>query len=190
MILFLNVKRRRYVSVSNKFCLFSDLPYPPSDLTCYVFKFHYNLGKALYSVCRGIDSDDTILLITSQIYYGKDYIANDDELRIPIVKLSMDAGKKAIESCRHDLAYSHLEAASSLLPEDCWESQYDISLRLNFMMADAANSSCKYDEAVIILEKIIDEGRCTKDKLTTYFLLIQSKCDISPFTSHDLMLSY
>ena len=144
-----------------------------------VHKFHYNLGKALHSVYKGRDSDDTSLLITTQIYYGKEYISRDDQLRIPIVKLCMDAGKKAIESCRHDLAYLHLEAASSLLPEDCWESQYDISLRLNFMMANAANSSCKYDEAVIILEKILNEGRCTKDKLPTYFLLIQSKCDFS-----------
>jgi len=103
----------------------------------------------------------------------------NDELRIPIVKLNMAAGMKAMESCRHKTAFSYLQAAWSLLPDDCWGSYYDISLRLNFMMASAANSSCEYDDAVLILQRIMKEARCTKDKLPSYFLLSQSKCIFS-----------
>eukprot|EP00985_Skeletonema_marinoi_P035549 scaffold46894_cov336-Skeletonema_marinoi.AAC.1 len=40
-------------------------------------------------------------------------------------------------------------------------------------MASAANSSCKYDEAEIILQRILKEARCTKDKLPSYFVLSQ-----------------
>eukprot|EP00985_Skeletonema_marinoi_P029450 scaffold27900_cov117-Skeletonema_marinoi.AAC.1 len=40
-------------------------------------------------------------------------------------------------------------------------------------MASAANSSCKYDEAEIILQRILKEARCTKDKLPSYLLLSQ-----------------
>lgn len=94
---------------------------------------------------------------------------------MPIVKLNMAAGKKAIDSCRHKTAYSYLAAASSLLPDNHWESYYDISLRLSFMMASAANSTCKYDDAVIILQRILKEARCTQDKPPSYFLLSQSK---------------
>lgn len=129
----------------------------------------------LHSVCEGKDVGDTILLIASQIYHGKESILKNDELCMPIVKMNMAAGKKAIDSCRHKTAYSYLEAASSLLPDDCWESHYDISLRLNFMMASAANSSCKYEEAGFILQRILKEAHCTKDKLPSCFLLSQSK---------------
>ena len=131
----------------------------------------------MHSVSEGKDVGDTILLIASQIYHGKDSILKDDELRIPIVKLNMAAGKKSIESCRHKTAYSYLKAALSLLPEDCWESYYDICLRLYFMMACASNSSCMYDDAEISLERILKEARCIDDKLPSYFLLTQSKCD-------------
>ena len=92
-----------------------------------------------------------------------------------MVKLIMDAGKKSIESCHHETAYIYLEAASSLLPHDCWKNYYDISIRLNFLTANAANASCKYDKAEIILKKILSEGRCVEDKVPSYYLLIQSK---------------
>ena len=133
----------------------------------------------LHSVCEGKDVGDTILLIATQINHGKEFILKDDELCLPFAKLNMAAGKMAIDSCRHKTAYSYLEVASSLLPNDHWESNYDISLRLSFMMASAANSSCKYDEAEIILQRILKEARCTKDKLPSYFVLSQRKCIFS-----------
>ena len=133
----------------------------------------------LHSVCEGKDVGDTILLIATQINHGKEFILKDDELCLPFAKLNMAAGKMAIDSCRHKTACSYLEVASSLLPNDHWESYYVISLRLSFMMASAANSSCKYDDAEIILQRILKEARCTKDKLPSYFVLSQRKCIFS-----------
>ena len=155
----------------------------------------------LHLVCDGKNVGDTILVIAAQINHGREFIRTDDELCLPIVKLNMSAGKMAIDSCRHKAAYSYLEVASSLLPIDHWESHYDISLRLGFMMASAANSSCKYDDAEMILRRILKEARCTKDKLPSYFLLSRSKCIVSccfvaltwslcrPFANHHITLS-
>ena len=129
----------------------------------------------MHSVIDDEDTDDTILLIASQIHHGKECIPKDDELCIPIVKLSLEAGTKAIDCCRHEAAYTYLAAASSLLPVDCWVKYYDLSLQLHFLMANAANASCKYDTAEVILQKILIEGRCISDKVPSYFLLFQSK---------------
>ena len=133
----------------------------------------------LHSNCDEKNVDDTILVIASQINHGIEFILKNDDLCLPIVKLNMSAGKIAIDSCHHKTAYAYLEVASSLLPNDHWESHYDISLRLSFMMASAANSSCKYADAVKILRRILKEARCTEDKLPSYFLLSQSKCIVS-----------
>ena len=121
------------------------------------------------------DKDDSILIIASQLYLGRECIPEDDDLRIRIAKLIMDAGKKAIESCHHETAYIYLEAATSLLPDDCWKRYYDVSLRLHFLTANSANASCKYDKAETILKKILSEGCCVEDKLPSYELLSQSK---------------
>lgn len=73
------------------------------------------------------------------------------------------------------MAYSYLHTAQSLLPDDHWESHYDVSLRLSLMMASAANKICKYDEAELILKSIFKEARCTEDKLSAYYLLTTSE---------------
>ena len=140
-------------------------------------KFHYHLGQLLYQFCDGNDDvGDTILLTASQINHGKEWIIKDKEMSIDIAELNMKAGKKALDGCDHKTAYSYLMFAVSLLPEDHWHRHYDLSLRLNLLLAGAANSCCQYDEAEKILRGISGRTRCFEDKLSSYFLLSQSKC--------------
>ena len=130
----------------------------------------------MYSICENKDAGDTIFLIASQINHGKETIEKDDALCMPIVKLNMMAGKMALDGCDHKTAYFYFLAAASLISDDSWESYYDLTLRLNFLMARAANSSCKYVEAELTLRTIFERARCLKDKLPAYLLLAESKC--------------
>jgi hypothetical protein len=141
-------------------------------------KFHYGLGKVLYSICEGKDVGDSIFFVASQINHGREWILNDRDLSIAIAELNMNAGKKAIDGCDHKTAYSYLSAASSYLPEEHWENHYGLSLRLSFLMATAANSSCYYGEAELILRRISENARCLEDKLPCYLLLNQSECSL------------
>ena len=141
-------------------------------------KFHYYMGKALNSICDGKDVGDTIFLIASLINHGKEWILRDEELSIAFAKLNMKAGKRALDGCDHKTAYSYLEAALSLLPEDHWRTHYDLSLRLNFLMSSAANSCCQYDEAEQILRRGLANARSLYDQLPSYLLLSQSECPI------------
>ena len=139
-------------------------------------KFHYHLGQLLYQLCDSTDDvGDTILLTASQINHGKEWIIKDKNLSIDIAELNMKAGKKALDGCDHKTAYSYLMFAVSLLPEDHWESHYDLSLHLNLLLAGAANSCCQYDEAVQILRKGLSHARCLEDQLPSYILLSESK---------------
>ena len=142
-----------------------------------VMKFHYQLGQLLYHWCGSNDVDvgDTILLTASQINHGKEWIIKDKELSIGIAVLNMKAGKKALDGCDHKTAYSYVMFAVSLLPEDHWESHYDLSLRLNLLLAGAANSCCIYDEAEQLTRRGLSNARCLEDQLPSYILLSQSK---------------
>lgn len=130
----------------------------------------------MFSICEGKDTGGLTLLIASQINHGKETIEKDDALCMPVVKLNMMAGQMALDGCDHKMAYVYFLAAASLISDDSWESYYDLTLRLNFFMARAANSSCKYDEAELTLRTIFERARCLKDKLPAYFLLAESKC--------------
>eukprot|EP00984_Skeletonema_dohrnii_P027159 scaffold16617_cov136-Skeletonema_dohrnii-CCMP3373.AAC.4 len=145
------------------------------------FQFvHDKIHEAAYSLIsineRKQDVALTIFLIASQINHGKEWILRDDELRIGIAELNMKAGKKALDGCDHETAYSYLCAALSLLPKDHWENHYELSLRLGFLIASAANSTCHYDKAIIMLRKIIEKAHCLDDQLPSYILLSQGKC--------------
>ncbi len=130
----------------------------------------------MYSICEGKDVGNIIFLISSQINHGKEFIEKDDALSIQVAKLNMKAGKMALDGCDHKLAYHYFAASLSLLPDDSWESNYDLSLRLNFLMARAANSSCRYNEAELTLQTIFKRARCLHDKLSAYFLQATSEC--------------
>ncbi len=137
---------------------------------------HYDLGKVLYSICNGKDVEDTIfILIANQINHGKEWIVKDTDLSIAVAELNMKAGKKAIDGCDFKTAYSYLRTAISLLPEGHWDSHYDLSLRLNLLMARAANSTSQYEKAELVLRNVLEKARCSEDKLPTYYLLSESK---------------
>ena len=139
-------------------------------------KFHYHLGKFLYSFCDSNDAADTIFFVASQINHGKKWIIKDKDLRIGIAELNMKAGTKALDGCNHKTAYSYLRFALSLLPEDHWQRHYDLSLRLNLLTSSAANSCCLYNEAEQHLRTGLTNARCLDDQLPFYLLHCQSKC--------------
>ncbi len=158
-----------------------------------VMKFHYHLGQLLFQFCDDNDDDDsgdTIILTASQINHGREWIIKDNELSIGIAVLNMKAGKKALDSCDHKTAYSYVMFAVSLLPEDHWESHYDLSLRLNLLLAGAANSCCIYDEAVKILRKGLSHARCLEDQLPSYILLSESKSHVACLASFLISFSH
>jgi predicted ATPase len=130
----------------------------------------------LYSSCDGKVVEDAIFLpIASQINHGKEWILKDNKFSIAIAELNMKAGKKALDGCDDKTAYSYLGTALSLLPRDHWESHYDLSLRIYFLMASAANSTCRDDEAELTLQKIFEKAQCLDDQLPSYLLLNESK---------------
>ncbi len=137
---------------------------------------HYDLGKVLHSICDGKDVEDTIFIpIANQINHGKEWIVKDKDLSIAVAELNMKAGKQALDGCDFKTAYSYLSTATSLLPEGHWDSHYDLSLRLNFLMASAANSTSQYEKAELVLRNVLEKARCSEDKLPPYYLLSESK---------------
>ena len=122
---------------------------------------------------------NTVILIANQMMHGKEFIQQDDEeVVIAVAELNMRAGKKAMDGCDHKTAHSYLQAALALLPNNHWERYYDLSLRLHFWVASAANSNLKEEESELILNKILVKARCIEDKLPSYFLLCQRKCHL------------
>ena len=128
----------------------------------------------MLSNCDINDADlgDTIFLIASQINYGEE---ESEEMRIKVVELNMKAGKRALDGFNHGTAYSFLKTSSSLLPDDHWESNYQLSLQIGLLTARASYSCSDFGAAESILQGILEKALSTKDKLPAYSLLGTSK---------------
>ena len=128
---------------------------------------------SLYSITKGSDTDDIIFSIADQINHGIDNIPiQSHALRHDIAELNEMAGVKAVGGSDYVTSRSYFNTALTLLPTDHWESHYDRSLRLSFLLAKSAYSCGDVDEAYATLQQILHHTRCLSDKLEAYHLLV------------------
>ena len=107
-------------------------------------RYHFEIGVSLISQD---DKSDTLFDIVEQINHGVPALVQDDSQRISIVKLNFEAGSQAMMRSYFISAYTYASTAHMLLPEDSWNTLFDLSLRVHFQLAKAAYSNGKIDEA-------------------------------------------
>ena len=82
------------------------------------------------------------------------------------------SGVKTVVGPDYVTSRSYFNTALALLPTNHWESHYDQSLRLSFLLAKSAYSCGDVDEAYDTLQQILHHTRCLSDKLEAYHLLV------------------
>ncbi|KAL3801675.1 hypothetical protein HJC23_013180, partial [Cyclotella cryptica] len=133
-------------------------------------QYHFDLGLALQSV------GGEILEATNQINRGPLSLLQDESRRISIVNLNYEASMKPMDCSDFTAAYSYLNSAVSLLPDDSWTTDYDLTLKCHFQLAKAAYGCGQAEKAQQICEEIIESGKCLEDTLETYSLLVSMIC--------------
>jgi predicted ATPase len=125
---------------------------------------------------KGKDVDDIIFYIVDQIKHGiVDLEGETPELRIDIAELYAAAVLKAVASSDHVTAHSYSTLGMSLLPNNCWESQYELSRWFSIQTAKSCLSFGDVGKAQSILQEVTERCHSFKDKLPAYHLLAQSK---------------
>eukprot|EP00804_Cyclotella_cryptica_P021275 CCRYP_001545-RB/>CCRYP_001545-RB protein AED:0.16 eAED:0.26 QI:0/0/0/1/0/0.33/3/0/1055 len=141
-------------------------------------QYHFTIGMALQSNFASLDEEDTSVLFATidQINRCPLTMFHDDSHRIVIANLNYEAGVKAMKCSNFVPAHSYMKAAVSLLPDNSWKSNYDLSLKCNYHFAKAAYSCGYVDQAKEILDEVIQHGEGLEDKsqymLDSYSLLV------------------
>jgi len=135
--------------------------------------YHYKLGMLLYSITKGNDVDDIIFPIADQINHGIDDLSKQNPgLWLDLAILNEMAGSKAVDCSDYVTAHSYFTISMSLLPPDHWKSQHSFSRRLYLSLAKSAYACSDVEKAQGILQEILGECCCIKDKLPAYYLLV------------------
>lgn len=132
---------------------------------------HLRIGRLLLERTPAPELDDRVFDIVNQFNIGKSYISEDDE-KLRIAKLNLDAGLKAKASVAYQSAVTYLTAGISLLPEDAWQTSYELAWELHKSLAECEFLNGKFDETERLCSILQQYARNNADKSTTYSLRI------------------
>ncbi|KAL7473725.1 hypothetical protein ACHAXS_014292 [Conticribra weissflogii] len=131
-------------------------------------QFHFDLGILLFSTTRGQDLGEDAFAIADLINLGlqscssKRPASNGD-----IADFFVSVASKSLDRSDHVAGLSYLKVAQLFLPQDHWST-----IRLHCLLAKAAYSCGRLDDANDAIQKVLKEGRSINDKLDAYYVLV------------------
>jgi predicted ATPase/signal transduction histidine kinase len=132
---------------------------------------HLKIGRLLQRNCADVVNEERLFDIVGHLNLAKALI--DDPIdRHKLVNLNFRAGKKAHSSTAYAAANMYFQTGIEILPVNCWESQYQITLDLHIAAAEAtylAGNLAKMEELSAI---ILRSAQTTLDKVEIYRIQI------------------
>ncbi|RJR46448.1 MAG: response regulator [Desulfobacteraceae bacterium] len=90
------------------------------------------------------------------------------EERVELARLNLEAGRKAKASAAYSAAFECLKMGIDLLPENGWETDYDLSLALHSEAAEAAYVCALYDDMERFAGKVLEKARSLLDRMKVH----------------------
>ncbi|MBD1804668.1 AAA family ATPase [Microcoleus sp. FACHB-SPT15] len=134
---------------------------------------HLKIGQLLLQNTTFEERKENIFALVNQLNYGADLLTLDSE-KYELVELNLIAGQKAKASTAYESAVKYFNISFGLLPDNSWESQYDLTLALYNEALEAAFLSGDFDAMQNYLEVVEDCARTLLDKVKVYEIQIQA----------------
>ncbi|MEK8017539.1 MAG: serine/threonine-protein kinase PknK, partial [Candidatus Parabeggiatoa sp.] len=133
---------------------------------------HLKIGQLLKSNTHEQALDDNLFDIVNQLNLGVSLITEQIE-RDELVQLNLKAGHKAKASTAYVAASRYLTVGLELLSAHSWQTQYDLTLALYNLAAEAAYLSGDFARQAQLTEMILKNARTLLDKVKIYEIQIQ-----------------
>jgi len=132
---------------------------------------HLLIGRLMLENTKAEDLKEKIFDILGQLNVAADLIEEPEE-RIGLARLNLAAGRKAKSATAYEQALSYLQVGLSLLAEDCWERQYELTISLNNEAAESSGLAGLYREQEGLARAVIENARNVLDQVNVYKCLI------------------
>ncbi|MEG5001148.1 trifunctional serine/threonine-protein kinase/ATP-binding protein/sensor histidine kinase [Microcoleus sp. B4-D4] len=133
---------------------------------------HLKIGQLIKENCSEQEREEKIFDIVGHFNMGKSLITQTRE-RTELAQLNLAAGKKARLSTAYDAAIAYFTIGMELLPEDCWNSNYELTLALHEATGEVAYLSGQFEQFEAIAAITLKSAKTLLDKITTYETQIQ-----------------
>jgi len=109
-------------------------------------QLHYQTGCLLLSRIPEAQRVQHAAKITEHLNRGLAHVTED--LRLPLIRLNLAAGKSALASGAAAAAASHLSVGLELFRDEDWASQHAAGMNLHLLMAESAFQTRDFDESL------------------------------------------
>ncbi|AFY56346.1 PAS domain S-box [Rivularia sp. PCC 7116] len=134
-------------------------------------KTHLQIGRSLLNSIPINEQAEHIFDIINQLNIGRGLIDNIGE-RTKLAQLNLIAGKKAKISTAYSAAVEYALIGLELLNKDSWKNQYQLTLELHELVAEAAYLSGNFEQMQQFSEIILQYAQILLDKVRVYEIRI------------------
>ncbi|MEG4350860.1 AAA family ATPase [Microcoleus sp. LAD1_D5] len=134
---------------------------------------HLKIGQLLLQNTPPDQLEENIFDIVNQLNVGIDTISQPAE-KTQLAQLNLTAGRKAKAAAAYEGAVRYLRVAMELLPPDCWQIQYDLTLAIYESTAEAEYLNVNYENSKNLVDIVLQQSKNLLEKVNVYELQIQS----------------
>ncbi|MGP1385804.1 MAG: ATP-binding protein [Thainema sp.] len=143
---------------------------------------HYQIGQLLLHRLSPTAKEERIFELVNQLNYGVSLITEQSQ-RDELAQLNLRAGRKARAATAYEAAYAYVQVGLSVLSDDTWQRQYELTLALYELAAEVASLNGEFEQMDRWIETIVQQAKTPLDQVPSYQVKIQSLNTRNAFTT-------
>jgi predicted ATPase/signal transduction histidine kinase len=132
---------------------------------------HLRIGRHLLERLPRERQDEWIFEIVTQLDLGVSILADPAE-RLQVAELNLRAGRKAFATAAYVSALAYFAVGDALLPQDGWESRYELTHALKLERARCEWLSGHLDAGASLVPELLRRARGRADLAAAYLLKV------------------
>ena len=130
---------------------------------------HLRIGRLMLEQTGHTPKDEELFEILHHMNFAAALLTDPGE-RIELAQWNLRAGKNAKASTANEAAANYFAAGMSLLPEERWEEQYDLTLSLYTELGECEYLNNHFDRAERLFDVVLSHARSTLEQAHIYDL--------------------
>ncbi|AFZ19745.1 protein kinase domain-containing protein [Allocoleopsis franciscana] len=135
---------------------------------------HLQIGRLLLQNAAPDGLSEKIFKIVDHFNMGIEMITKPEE-RDKIAKLNLRAGQRAKAATAYGVAIKYLNAGFKLLPDNSWETQYELALDLHIEAVEVEYLNTNYERSAMLSAVVKHQAKTLLEKVRVYEIEIQSE---------------